>query len=199
MTDLLQRTLAQLILRHPFLSSLALRLERLEDPSTKTAWTDGVHLAVNPAWLARLTDVERVGLVAHECYHVALGHHLRRGGREPRRWNRACDYAVNALLAADGFPLFPGALLDPAFGDASAEAIYNRLPSEPADGSDGSLPPPSSAPAERSSSPPPSPSEAPPSSPPAPGARPGRSTFNITEHPFAARPPSSPPTTSLAA
>jgi predicted metal-dependent peptidase len=131
--DPLQRPLARLILRHPFLATLALRLERVLDPSAGTAWTDGVHLAVNPAWFGELDDDQRVGLVGHECYHVALGHHLRRGGRDHARWNVACDYAVNALLQADGFVLPPGALLDPRFGDACAEAIYNQLPPEPDD------------------------------------------------------------------
>jgi predicted metal-dependent peptidase len=142
-TDPVQRVLARLILRYPFLATLALRLERTEDPTTDTAWTDGVQLAVNPAWFERLDDEEREALVAHECYHVALAHHLRRAGREKARWNRACDYAVNALLVEDGFRLPEGALHDPAFGDASAEAIYSRLPPQedtPRDGA-GSSPP----------------------------------------------------------
>ncbi len=126
--DLLRQTLARLILRHPFLATLALRLERVADPVADTAWTDGVHLGVNPAWFGGLPDDHRLTVVGHECYHVALAHHLRRGGRNETRWNRACDYAVNALLLADGFTLPADALHDPAYGDASAEAIYNRLP-----------------------------------------------------------------------
>jgi predicted metal-dependent peptidase len=129
--DLVQRVLARLILGHPFLATLALRLERVEDPTANTAWTDGVTLAINPTWFAQLGDDERVTLLAHECFHVALGHHLRRGQRELARWNQACDYAVNAILAADGFTLWAGALYDPDFGDASAEAIYARLPPQP--------------------------------------------------------------------
>jgi predicted metal-dependent peptidase len=140
--DLYQRTLATLILRHPFLANLALRLDRVDDPTADTAWTDGVTLAVNPTRFAELSDDERLGLLGHECFHVALAHHLRRGARELALWNRACDYAVNALLVEDGLTLPPGALLEPAYGDASAEAIYNRLaaspePSEPALGPAG--------------------------------------------------------------
>jgi predicted metal-dependent peptidase len=139
--ELVKRVLARLLLRHPFLASLALRLVRVDDPSARTAWTDGVHLAVNPAWFAGLADEERLTLLAHECYHVALGHHLRRGSRDLGRWNRACDYAVNTLLAGDGFTLFPGALHDPAYGDACAEAIYNLLP-PPEDGKPAPTPAP---------------------------------------------------------
>ena len=180
MTDPLQRALAQLILRHPFLSSLALRLERIEDLSIATASTDGVRLAVNPVSFAQLSEEQRVMLVAHECYHVALGHHLRRGGREPRRWNRACDYAVNALLAGDGFRLLPGALLDPAFGDASAEAIYHRLPSDPPASPPGPTPAGASSSGDGAAStpgsPPASSSTPDPTAPPAnPGAAPSPS------------------------
>jgi predicted metal-dependent peptidase len=158
--DLLQRTLAHLLLRQPFLATLALRLERRADPTAPTAWADGVHLAVHPSWFADLSDDHRLALVAHECYHVALGHHLRRGTRDPHRWNRACDYAVNALLRADGFTLPDRALFDPRFGDASAEAIYQQLPT-PFDTSDPNpTPPPVTG-----SSPSSSPGTAPPTSP----------------------------------
>jgi predicted metal-dependent peptidase len=156
--DLHQRTLASLILRHPFLANLALRLDRIDDPATETAWTDGVALAVNPSWFAQLSEDHRLALWAHECFHVALGHHLRRGSREPARWNRACDYAVNALLVQDGLTLWPDALHDPAFGDASAEVIYNRLapPSTPPETAPGSgVPPtPNGGPSDQTPSPP---------------------------------------------
>jgi len=151
--DLLKRSLARLILRHPFVASVALRLQRLDDPTCETAWTDGIHLAVNPAWFEQLSDDQRVVVVAHETLHVALAHHLRRRGRDPKRWNYACDYAVNALLVGDGFTLPPGALLEPAFGDAGAERIYNLLPTSPS--STGS-----SAPTKPGSPPPPDPARA---------------------------------------
>jgi predicted metal-dependent peptidase len=128
--DPLQHTIARLLRQNPFLSALVLRLKRLEDPAAPIAWTDGVHLAVNPLRFAALPEPERLTVVAHECLHVALAHHLRRRGRDPKRWNRACDYAVNALLEADGFTLPEGVFHDPAWGDASAEAIYDRLPPE---------------------------------------------------------------------
>jgi predicted metal-dependent peptidase len=160
--DLVQRVLARLLLRHPFLATLALRLRRVADPTTPSAWTNGVHLAVNPGWFAQLGDEQRLSLIAHECYHVALGHHLRRGGRDMRRWNRACDYAVNALLVDDGFTLFPDALYDPAFGDASAEAIYNQLapPPDPATSATPSAPAASGAAAAGTSADPSPPSAA---------------------------------------
>ena len=127
-SELLKRLVAQLILRHPFLATLAVRLERFDDPTAETAWTDGERLGVNPAYLAGLDGDRRLTLVAHELYHVALAHHLRRAGRDPDRWNRACDYAVTRILVDDGFKLWDGALYETAYGEASAEAIYSQLP-----------------------------------------------------------------------
>jgi predicted metal-dependent peptidase len=158
--DLDQRALASLILRHPFLANLALRLHRVDDPTADTAWTDGVTLGINATWFAQLSEDNRVCVLAHECFHVALAHHLRRGTREPELWNRACDYAVNALLVADGLTLPSGALFEPAYGDASAEAIYSRLaanpkPSEPAASPTGAQPANGQPSAEAPSAPPP--------------------------------------------
>src|SRR5947199_2164 len=81
-----------------FFATLALRLVPAADDSIPTAATDGHALLVNPAFVLGLTPDELVGVVAHEVMHCALCHHARRAGREPARWNVACDLAVNPLL-----------------------------------------------------------------------------------------------------
>jgi len=62
--------------------------------------------------------------------HPALHHHMRRSGRDSRRWNEACDYAINPLLLDAGLSLPKGVLVDNRFREMSAEQIYNRLESE---------------------------------------------------------------------
>jgi predicted metal-dependent peptidase len=62
--------------------------------------------------------------------HPALHHHVRRSGRDPKRWNVACDYAINPLLVDAGLSLPAGALLDNRFRYMSAEQIYNLLETE---------------------------------------------------------------------
>lgn len=47
-----------------------------------------------------LTDKECVGVLMHETAHCAFLHCYRRKYREPKRWNIACDKAVNAVLVA---------------------------------------------------------------------------------------------------
>src|SRR5471030_604809 len=59
--------------------------------------------------------------------HCALGHHCRRGERDPALWNQAADLAINPILVSNGFSLPAGALIDPAFDNLSAEEIYARL------------------------------------------------------------------------
>jgi predicted metal-dependent peptidase len=63
--------------------------------------------------------------------HPALHHHVRRSGRDPKRWNEACDYAINPLLVDAGLSLPEGVLLDNHFRGMSAERIYNLLDREP--------------------------------------------------------------------
>ena len=116
-----------LILDHPFFGSLALRLEPVEDPTCPTAWTDGIHIGYNPAFIDPLDAATVTGILAHEVMHPALLHHTRRGSRDPRQWNRAADYAINGILIQSGFRLPPGILHDPKYDGMTAEAIYNSL------------------------------------------------------------------------
>jgi predicted metal-dependent peptidase len=62
--------------------------------------------------------------------HPALHHHVRRSGRDPKRWNVACDFAINPLLVDAGLSLPDGVLIDNRFRGMSAEQIYNILESE---------------------------------------------------------------------
>ena len=63
-------------------------------------------------------------MLAHEALHCALSHFHRRDHRNRRRWDIACDLAVNAILAADGFVLPPNALYRKECAGMSAEEIY---------------------------------------------------------------------------
>lgn len=125
-----------LILDNPFFGALALRLRLVEDPTRPTAWTDGRSMGYNPDFVLGLTHAECVGLVAHEVMHCACGHPWRRGGRDPKRFNRAADYAINPIIRDAHMQLPEGALLDDTFAGKSAEWIYDRLPQDPG-GQDG--------------------------------------------------------------
>ncbi|RKT99742.1 hypothetical protein C7H84_29705 [Burkholderia sp. Nafp2/4-1b] len=117
-----QRT--ALVLDHPFIGALALRLKVVEDPTCETFWTDGESLGYNPVYAAGLNDLQVRGVLAHEVWHVANGHCWRQGYREHKGWNEACDYAVNPIVLDAGLQLPPGGLVDPRFKGWSAEEIY---------------------------------------------------------------------------
>jgi hypothetical protein len=93
--------------------------------------TDGVSLFYNPDFVETLNAAALAGTLAHEVMHPALHHHVRRSGRDPKRWNAACDYAINPLLIDAGLSLPEGVLIDDRFRGMSAEQIYNLLESEP--------------------------------------------------------------------
>lgn len=117
-----------MVLDHPFFGSLALRLRLLEDASTDTAYTDGVVMGYNPAFIQSLGKPETQWLIAHEVLHLAFFHHTRKNGRDADRWNAAADYAINGVLSEAGFRAPQGALFNPMFAEKSAEEIYDLLP-----------------------------------------------------------------------
>lgn len=116
-----------LVLSQPFWGALSLRLEIKEEPGCKTAYTDGRVMAFDPDYVAQLSDAQLKGLMAHEVAHCALGHVWRRGSRDPKRWNVACDYAIDPILVEAGFDV-PDATIDTAWRGKSAEEIYALLP-----------------------------------------------------------------------
>jgi predicted metal-dependent peptidase len=122
----LTRARTQLLLNQPFFGTLCLRL-KLVTGDLPTMATDGRRIVYDPAFVDELTAAELEAVLAHEVLHCALGHHCRRGERDPRLWNEAADLAINPILVGNGFTLPSGALLDPLFENLSAEEIYARL------------------------------------------------------------------------
>jgi predicted metal-dependent peptidase len=121
----IQKARTTLLLDHPFFGSLLFRLKGREQRSIPTMATDGVSLYYNPEFVDTLNSATLAGVLAHEVMHPALQHHVRRSRRDPRRWNEACDYAINPLLLDAGLSLPDGILVDHRFRGMSAEQIYN--------------------------------------------------------------------------
>ena len=122
----LTRARTQLLLNQPFFGALCLRL-KLAPEAVSTMATDGRRIVYDPAFVDSLKPAELEAVLAHEVLHCALGHHSRRGQRDPVVWNQAADFAVNPIIIANGFTLPAGALMDSRFSDLSAEEIYARL------------------------------------------------------------------------
>ena len=124
------RARTRLVLDNPFFGSLALGLNIHRDDSVPTMCTDGRFIKWNGDFVDQHTDKEIIGVVAHEVLHVAFKHMLRRGERDPERWNIACDHAINHILLDGSFELPEGGLFDPQFKGMTAERIYDQLVAE---------------------------------------------------------------------
>lgn len=122
----------RLIMEFPFLGVLALRLPlRAADPGwCATVATDARFLFFNTAWIISLKEYEVRFAIAHEAMHCALAHFVRRGPRNPLRWNIACDLAVNSILMEAGMARPVEALYDRRYAKLSAEETYSALPSD---------------------------------------------------------------------
>lgn len=109
------------------MARVLLSLEMVES-NTETMATDGQRILWNRSFAESISSTERDGVRVHECLHILLGHHVRRGEREPMRWNAACDYEINPYVETAGYALPAGALLDIKYAGMSAEEIYEQLP-----------------------------------------------------------------------
>ncbi len=120
----------RLILEQPFIGALVMYLPLVTADAgwCKTTATDARAFYFNPGYIAGLSLAQTQFVLAHEAMHCALGHFARRQHRTHRRWDVACDHAVNLLLADDGLKPPPGALLHSGFRGLSAEEIYPLIP-----------------------------------------------------------------------
>jgi predicted metal-dependent peptidase len=117
----------RLALERPFIGALVLHLPAIATPRVRSMATDARALYYNPRFVASLGFADTQFLLAHEALHCALLHFARRGHRLRQRWDRACDYAVNQLLADDGLRPPDDALWNPAYRGLAAETIYPLL------------------------------------------------------------------------
>ncbi len=114
----------ELILERTFYGVLVSQVEAKPSRDFPTMATNGRTHFFNPDFIASLSQVEVLGVQAHETEHDARRHHTRRGNRDPQEWNVCCDLAINPDLIRAGFKLPEGALLDWRFEGMSAEDIY---------------------------------------------------------------------------
>ncbi len=122
----------RLILDKPFLGALALRLPLVPaDPAwCKTVATDARKFYYNETYVDTLSAAEIEFVLAHEALHCALLHFARRQHRVKRRWDVACDLAINPLLIEDGLQPPPGTMTLMEFSGLTAEEIYPLVSDE---------------------------------------------------------------------
>ena len=121
-----------------FFATLLLGMDVIYDDSIPTARTNGKWIKLNTAWFKSLTIKQRVFLLLHEICHTIYLHSFRLGNRDPKEWNRACDYAINAYLVYEcGYAFIDGGCLDKQYHGMGAEEIYTLLPANPTQDTSG--------------------------------------------------------------
>ncbi len=114
----------RLILDKPFLGALVLRLPLKPATWCRTTATDARALYYNPRWIDSLSNAQVQFALAHEALHCALGHFARRGHRVQRKWDMACDFAVNPILVDEGLKPPGEAIVLDVYRGMAAEEIY---------------------------------------------------------------------------
>ena len=120
-----------LLLKAPFFGNLATRLTLTNaDDWCPTAATDGRRFYYNSEFINKLPLKQTEFLCGHEVLHVVYDHMGRRQSRDPKIWNIADDYVVNADLieqrVGEKITVVP-ILYDRKYLGMSAEEVYDDL------------------------------------------------------------------------
>jgi predicted metal-dependent peptidase len=130
--EVITKARERLLVRARFFGSIALWLDWVEAPEVGTMATDGRHVWFCRQWCEAQGVRKTMGVIAHEVLHVVDKHHLRRGERDPERWNIAADLLINRLLTEDAYELPEDGQFDreQRFAGLPVEAVYRRLEQE---------------------------------------------------------------------
>lgn len=115
-----------------FICTVLFSLKQSWNMNTPTAAVNGVDLKINPDWFGDLSEDERVGLLAHEAWHIAFDHIGRSASYgDKNKYNKAADHVINLMLDKQGIKLPKGGLKDPKYADKCTEEVYRLLPEDP--------------------------------------------------------------------
>ena len=109
MTFDLNKHTARLLMDEPFFAALSRRIDKRSSTAIPTAGVkvdkDSGHFVMiyNPEFFETLTDVQKLGVLKHEFYHLVFEHVT---GRLPeagmsKLWNVATDLAINSHLVGE--------------------------------------------------------------------------------------------------
>jgi predicted metal-dependent peptidase len=113
-----------------FFGSLMSGLTYIWDSKKKTAATNGINMFWSPKFFLSLPHGTRLTIFMHELWHVARLDTIYHYGKDPRRWNAACDIWINNTLDDQGYSWegIPFKFwLDHSYDGWTAEDIYDDL------------------------------------------------------------------------
>lgn len=120
-----------LLINSPFFGTIATRLRIVNaDGWCNTAATDGRHFYYNSRFINSMPLKQLEFLFGHEVLHAVYDHMDRRDDRDPKLWNIAVDFCVNADLIDHKIGekiTVTGMLYDPKYRNMSGEEVYDDL------------------------------------------------------------------------
>lgn len=118
----------KLMREHVGLASMLMPLEFVQDDDQNTMATDGKKIFWAEKFVEDTDLPELMAVFIHEVLHVVYEHPYRRGDRDPKLWNVACDYAINNyIIDTLRLSLPQGGLYSYKYRNMTAEQIYRIL------------------------------------------------------------------------
>lgn len=115
-----------------FLTQVMAGQEFVWDTEVKDMNVTPNEIHFNPSWFDNLSEKDRVYNLRHGLWRVGLMHEFRRGLRDRKLWDEACNHHVNLLLSEEGLKTSNMMVhADPAYKGLSEEEIYSKLEKRP--------------------------------------------------------------------
>lgn len=140
----LNKHTARLLMREPFFAGISRRVDKTASTAIPTAGvrlnkaTGYFEMLYNPEFFEKLSDVEKLGVLKHEFYHLIFQHVTTRlpDGGMSKMWNVATDLAINSHLIGElpetgCIPTLAGSPFEDYPAGLSAEAYMKMLKSDP--------------------------------------------------------------------
>ena len=115
------------------LSSYAVNVNFRWSKIINTACAGHGFIFFNPDFWIKLTEKERITVIAHEFWHLILNHLSRGLSLDQDKFNIATDYCINLILQKQGHNVKTSfgnnpLLIDEQYDGLSSESIYKLLP-----------------------------------------------------------------------
>ncbi|AQW88738.1 hypothetical protein pEaSNUABM50_00209 [Erwinia phage pEa_SNUABM_50] len=119
----------------------------VEDPARRQEYEDKLKESIDGITAEQINDAlnglthqNLLAAICHEILHCAYNHFLRRGARNPKKWNQAADYAINQIINRDKKmgEIKKSWLFKAEYDGMTAEEIYNILEEQDGNGGGGS-------------------------------------------------------------
>jgi len=108
----------------PYLFAALCVVPRIESEEVNDIEVSPGKIYYNPRFIILHTREEITFYLMHALYHILMKHHLRGRGKEPSRWNKACDLYINRCIT-DSFGVTPGDVNVSVIGPSGQEAFMS--------------------------------------------------------------------------